>query len=226
MFHLFLLSCVLSISFTHATTCNIDLTTKGLPVCTQACPEWCWATVISEIKEYYHVNNNSNDIPPATAKCHNYECKVVSDVRSSSCCQNSTECNSAGSGMGCGNPSSAEEILQGFQLELPAKKWVHLSGRPGYPCTPADGCWPKEPVLQDLLRSNTPVARATHGHITTIAGCRTVAGVVEYRVLDSLKDPSVEIWMNFTLLTLGPPPGQKPYGDGPWQNTYYTNTSL
>lgn len=24
--------------------CNIDLTTKGLPDCTQACPEWCWAT--------------------------------------------------------------------------------------------------------------------------------------------------------------------------------------
>ena len=41
-------------------------------------------------------------------------------------------------------------------------------------------------------------------------------------VIDSLQDPRTLIWMNYTLLTLGPPPGQ---GDGPWQDTYYSNHS-
>ena len=60
-----------------------------------------------------------------------------------------------------------------------------------------------------------------------MAGCRRneISGLIEYRVLDSLKNPNIEIWMNFTLLTLGPPSGVQPYGDGPWQNTYYVNST-
>jgi hypothetical protein len=202
--------------------CQIDLTTKGLPTCEQACPEWCWATVISEIKEYYQIQ--SMMLPPVTAKCHNYECKVVSNMRKASCCNNSTECLPSSGSLGCGNPSSPEEIMKGFQLEIPKQKWIHMHGKPGFSCKPSDGCYPKEDVLQHLLMSNIPIARATHGHITTVSGCRmNDDGVVEYRVLDSLKDPSIQIWMNYTILTNGPPPGQ---GDGPWQNTYFSNATL
>jgi hypothetical protein len=123
--------------------CNIDLTTKGLPACAQVCPEWCWATVIGEVREYYTRNVSS---------CHLYECQVVSGVRKASCCQNSTECAAAKSGpMGCGNPSSPEEILQGFQQEIPSQEWVHMHGRPGFECHPGDGCWPQEATLQKLL---------------------------------------------------------------------------
>ena len=209
-----------SIAVTNA-ACNVDLTTKGLPSCAQQCPEWCWATVIGEIKEYYRVNNGSFG---ATPVCRGYECKVVSDVRKQSCCTESTECNASSSApLGCGNPSSPDEILQGFESEMPSKTWVHLHGKPGYSCKPGDGCWPSESTLQSLLMAGNPVARATHGHITAIAGCRQAGDLVEYRVLDSLKDPNVTLWMNWTILTLGPPPGVKPYGDGPWQNTYYVN---
>ena len=108
-----------------------------------------------------------------------------------------------------------------------------MHGRPGYQCTPADGCYPTEAALQKLLMQGTPVARATHGHITALAGCRqntvdytgvdgvtVTKAVTEYRVLDSLQDPKVPLWMNYTLLSLGPPIGQ---GDGPWQDTYYAN---
>ena len=204
-------------------SCNVDLTNKGLPACAQACPEWCWATVISEIKEFYTIKDLQ--LPPASAKCQAQECKIVSDIRKSSCCNNKTEC-APGSArtMGCGNPSSSEEILSGFQLEIPKQKWRHMHGRPGYSCKPGDGCYPTEQVLQDLLMQNVPIGRATHGHITVVAGCRIQkdTGLIEYRVLNSLKDPNIPIWMNYTLLTIGPPIGQ---GDGPWQNTYYSNSS-
>jgi len=85
---------------------------------------------------------------------------VVSGVRKASCCQNSTECAAAKSGpMGCGNPSSPEEILQGFQQEIPSQEWVHMHGRPGFECHPGDGCWPQEATLQKLLAggAETPV---------------------------------------------------------------------
>jgi hypothetical protein len=42
--------------------------------------------------------------------------------------------------------------------------------------------------------------------------------VAEYRVLDSLKDPATPLWMNYSILTLGPPIGS-PDCDGPWQDT-------
>ena len=45
-----------------------------------------------------------------------------------------------------------------------------------------------------------------------------LAGVAEYRVLDSLKDPATPLWMNYSILTLGPPIGS-PDCDGPWQDT-------
>jgi hypothetical protein len=209
--------------------CNIDLTAKGLPACAQACPEWCWATVIGELQEYYLAKDEAAAaaaaaIPPATPKCRGYECKVVSAVRKAACCNNATECASSGHPLhACGNPSSPEEIMLGFQEEVPSQTWVHMHGRPGWSCTPADGCYPTEPVLQSLLMGGAPVARATHGHITALAGCRqSTSGVVEYRVLDSLQDPEKPLWMNYTLLTLGPPPGK---GDGPWQDTYYSNSS-
>jgi hypothetical protein len=167
-------------------------------------------------------------------------------VRKSACCANQTECAASKQGLGCGNPSSPEEIMHGFQQEVPSQEWVHMHGRPGYSCGPGDGCWPVEATLQKLLMAGktsplllkaqygssftvvcthcgvvwlpgAPVARATHGHITVLAGCRQRGqGVTEYRVLDSLKDPATPLWMNYTLLTLGPPPGQ---GDGPWQDT-------
>ena len=64
---------------TGATGCEIDLTTKGFPACVQACPEWCWATVIGELKEYYDVG--AAGTPPVSPRCRGYECKVVSAVR-------------------------------------------------------------------------------------------------------------------------------------------------
>lgn len=113
--------------------------------------------------------------------------------------------------------------MQGFQREIPSQDWVHMHGRPGFDCHPGDGCWPSESTLQRLLLGGEPVARATHGHITVLAGCRQRdRGVTEYRVLDSLQDPATPIWMNYTILTLGPPPGQ---GDGPWQDTCDRNAS-
>ena len=192
-----------------AAGCNVDLTTKGLPACRQVCPEWCWATVIGEMREYY-------DKKPST--CQLDECHVVSGVRKASCCTNATECDFTRSGpMGCGNPSGPDEIMRGFQQEIPGQNWVHLHGRPGFDCHPGDGCWPTEATLQKLLIAGIPVARATHGHITVLGGCRARGqGVTEYRVLDSLKDPATPLWMNYTLLTLGPPPGQ---GDGPLADT-------
>jgi hypothetical protein len=213
--------------------CDVDLTAHGLPACAQACPEWCWATVIGEMKAFYassrqHADAPPQSPPPATPQCRQDECRVVSDVRDAACCQPSTECapGAAGGAAGCGNPSSPDEILRGFQREVPRQRWVHLHGRPGRQCTPSDGCYPTEAALQRLLRAGTPVARATHGHITAVAGCRSAAGggggAVEYRVLDSLQDPATPLWMNYSLLTVGPPPGQ---GDGPWQNTYYANTT-
>ena len=118
--------------------------------------------------------------------------------------------------------------MRGFQQEMPNKNWTWMHGKPGYSCGPEDGCYPTEKKLSSLLSTiKIPVARATHGHITVVAGCRTLKSesvggsstVVEYRVVDSLQDPKTEIWMNYTLLTRGPPPGK---GDGPWQNTYYS----
>ena len=41
----------------------------------------------------------------------------------------------------------------------------------------------------------------------------------QYRVLDSLQDPAVCVWWNYSLLALGPPPG---HGDGPWQDAFYS----
>ena len=123
-------------------SCTIDLTTAGLPACAQACPEWCWATVIGELKAFYDAKEisttNSNSFnggsapPPATPQCAGYECKVVSDVRKAACCKNTTECASSGGGggggaMGCGNPSSTDEILLGFQQEVRLKESVYIS---------------------------------------------------------------------------------------------------
>ena len=206
-------------------SCSVDLTTHGLPACAQACPEWCWATVIGEMKEYYRFRSlSATEQAKAAPMCNGLECKVVSDVRKQACCTASTECNpSRGAAMGCGNPSSAKEITQGFQNEVPSKSWVHLHGNPGYSCKPGDGCWPSQDQLQNLLMSGSPVARATHGHITVVAGCRQTGDLIEYRVLDSLKNPNVSLWMNWTILTLGPPPGVRPFGDGPWQNSWFVN---
>ncbi len=210
-----------------ASPCGIDLTARGLPACAQQCPEWCWATVVGELKEYYRAIAPGPGLHKklgATPACRRSECRIVSDVRKQACCKDSTECAASGTTTpGCGNPSSPEEIMLAFQHEIPSLQWVHLHGKPGYSCKPGDGCWPAESTLQRLLMSGTPVARATHGHITTIAGCRQgPSNTTEYRILDSLKNPDVALWMNWTILTLGPPPGQ---GDGPWQDTYFANVN-
>lgn len=52
---------------------------------------------------------------------------------------------------GCGNPSSPDEIMQGFQEEVPSQTWIHMRGQPGFECTPKDGCYPTEAALQKLL---------------------------------------------------------------------------
>mmetsp|Transcript_21010 Transcript_21010/g.39340 ORF Transcript_21010/g.39340 Transcript_21010/m.39340 type:complete len:232 (+) Transcript_21010:112-807(+) len=205
------------------TTCSIDLTQSGYPTCLQECPDWCWATVISGMKQYYLAN------PPtvpfvrgnnATAKCQDDECHVVSDVRGLSpeqCCSLATECDVGDDA--CGNASGDDEIFAGLQLEVPSREWTMKP-------TADQGDFVNGPIpesqIVELLMAGTPIAREIHGHITSLVGCkpdREGKGNV-YRVLDSLEDQDDEIWMDFATLVSDYKEGGGRQ-DGPWETAYW-----
>jgi len=180
-----------------AVPCDIDLTTRGLPACVQACEDWCWATVIGEFEEYYHSSTllRLGDRRGVTPKCRQDECKVVSDMMGAECCQGEPGGCMTGKEP-CGLPMSPENITRELQRRIPAAgQWQHHEGIPS------------ESTVAALLTAGHPIGRLNPGHISAIVGCRPgKTGETEYRIVDSIMvDPPRGNWMpNYTMLMKTP----------------------
>merc|ERR1712039_800404 len=147
------------------------------------------------------------------------ECKVVSSAIGQDCCKPldpskpGKEC-SGGSAIGkCADPASYQTILDQLKAEIPSQKWVQIDGAP------------TETQLQQILMSGSPVGRAGLNHIDAVVGCRPCqggpggcskgSGGTEYRLIDSLQDPSQVMWYSYNI-TVKPTPMYD------WKASYYS----
>mmetsp|Transcript_46675 Transcript_46675/g.117429 ORF Transcript_46675/g.117429 Transcript_46675/m.117429 type:complete len:219 (-) Transcript_46675:190-846(-) len=184
---------VIAAALGMAAPCDVDLTSRGLPACVQACEDWCWATVIGEFEEYYHASPllRLGSMPGVTPKCRQDECKVVSSVMGTDCCQG--EPGGCRSGKApCGLPMLPENITQELQRRIPSVgRWQYHAGIPA------------ESAVAALLTAGHPIGRINPGHISAIVGCRPgKTGQTEYRIVDStMVDPQHGNWFaNYTMM--------------------------
>jgi hypothetical protein len=196
-------------------SCNIDLTEHGLPNCFQVCQMWCWATVISEFKDYYQRKLGATDTPV----CAQHECSVVSNAIGEDCCapldssHPGAQCGGVGPVDTCGGGASYQTILSQLRSEIPSQNWVQAGA-------------PSERQLQQLLMSGTPVSRTGFGHIDMVAGCRPCQGAqggcpkgsggYEYKLIDSLIDH--DIWYSYEVMV-------NPNPQATWSVAFYSTGS-
>jgi len=168
--------------------CNVDLTTKGFPMCFQDCEMWCWATVIAEFQTYY-----AHGLQSYKNWCHNSECAVVSDVAGEDCCAAASSGPDGHACAGkphhdkCGNGLAMKAIREEMSKRIPGQHFILNSG-------PLD-----EHELQQVLLRGDPILREVPGHVDAIVGCRPGKnGIAEYKVVDSLGggggDPDQAFW--------------------------------
>jgi hypothetical protein len=116
-------------------------TTVAVPHCMQTCPEWCWATTVAVVQDFYSGK---------TASCEADECAVVSDATGLSCCS-ASECSGT-----CGQGGTVSEI----QSEL----------NKGEQAFSYSGSALSESALIQHLQAGHPVLRLTTGHIDIVTG--------------------------------------------------------
>jgi hypothetical protein len=176
--------------------CNTDLAKNGMLNCLQACPEWCWATVIAEMEAWYKRKDSleaGNGAP--TQKCTQDECAIVSDVVGKACCDGPPkQCGGQKQGQ-CGQAGPEGMITQ--QLSKRTGRHFKKTG----PLSEAE--------LQHQLMSGNPVPVDGNNHIDIIVGCAPGAdGTIGYRKIDSLEGPGdphkQHLWYdNFKELSSG-----------------------
>lgn len=219
-------------------SCSVDLTTKGLPICVQDCQNWCWATVISEFQEYFRNREALLRGTNITPQCVHDECTIVSETieefTSDDCCAKIDpmkpghachELQNSSYPMYCGSPARLQMIV--FQLGrlIPGRQWAHMQ-KP-----------PSEQQLQTILvEYDSPVGRSLLGHIDAVVGCRPCqggrfgcpkgSGGTEYRVIDSLmldggkENPQ---WLSYSNL-LNTTKAWKALKNPPWEYAVWKET--
>lgn len=166
--------------------CDVDLTTKGLPICFQDCADWCWATVVGEFDTYY----NKRGLGASKNYCPQEECAVVSEAVGKKCCAHlgkpGRACGGASKEGTCGGPAKGSTIIGELRKRIPQRSWTLVNRALS------------ETELQNALRSGHPVGRNLPGHIDAVVGCRPKGSGTEYKVIDSLGggggDPDKAFW--------------------------------
>eukprot|EP00928_Gymnodinium_smaydae_P020700 TRINITY_DN18009_c1_g3_i1.p1 TRINITY_DN18009_c1_g3~~TRINITY_DN18009_c1_g3_i1.p1 ORF type:complete len:245 (+),score=35.67 TRINITY_DN18009_c1_g3_i1:57-791(+) len=226
----------LTIAAADDVVCNRDLVQEGLPVCTQACEEWCWATVVGVFRDWYGYqedlrrSSSENGIPPATPKCKKDECDVVTTLRGNDCCASGSPANLTGCHAGSADPFNCyaggreDQILKAFKQQVPHQDWHFRDGE--WEMHPK-GVLSEEELKKSLMAGN-PVGRQVPGHIDAIVGCKTVNGVTQYRVMDSLmEDPQGGMWFNsYNELVLANPDPRACGGPCVWYKSFYSTGPL
>merc|ERR1711871_942599 len=152
---------------------------RGMLNCLQACPDWCWATVIAEMEAWYHRVDSikaGNGVP--TQACTHDECSTVSGVVGKDCCAAQS-----GDPKKCGGEKQGE-CRQAGPFEVIRQQLSSKTGRNFKQTGPIS-----EDELQRQLMSGNPVPTASDSHIDIIVGCAQGPDGTQYRKIDSLQGP-------------------------------------
>jgi len=86
----------------YNSNCNTDMTHK-MPVCYQVCDEWCWATIITMVDDYYKGENN----------CVGAECAVPEHVFRYQCCPWTNSCHNSykDQGNACNKGGTTQQMV-------------------------------------------------------------------------------------------------------------------
>jgi len=183
-------------------TCTSDISTMGIPHCIQQCEEWCWATAIGMVIDYY---NKQSGV------CLRDECVLESQLAKQNCCTSATQCKGD-----CGVGATWSQIKSISSQNL-KKNWIDNVG-----CLAI-------PSIHDVLYQGNPVLAGItwpsgSGHLVLIVGFRAFwKGTYghgfddfywQYRVSDSLQQDLQ--WVNESDMCINYS-GQ----GGKWTNSLY-----
>jgi len=134
-------------------TCVGDMTHK-MPVCYQICDEWCWATGVSMVSDYYKGQNT----------CTGFECAVATHEFGQQCCPWSNSCKNTDKDQ----PSACNKGGQGAQIKDAMGYYTGGSFTQAGSLSQAD--------LDNALSSGRLVLigvfwTAGGGHLLTVGGC-------------------------------------------------------